>query len=107
MPLLFSYGTLQQSDVQLATFGRRLVGKPDALLGFEPSPVAIRDSLRARACGRTHSANITNTGEAVLRYPRLGKRLGFTSTTNELELFPVAARGRVGGVALRFRLSRS
>jgi hypothetical protein len=28
--LLFSYGTLQQPDVQLATFGRRLGGERDA-----------------------------------------------------------------------------
>ena len=31
MPLLFSYGTLQQKNVQLATFGRLLQGQ---LLGF-------------------------------------------------------------------------
>jgi gamma-glutamylcyclotransferase (GGCT)/AIG2-like uncharacterized protein YtfP len=35
MPLLFSYGTLQQEDVQRDTFGRVLVGRPDALPGFE------------------------------------------------------------------------
>ena len=35
MPLLFSYGTLQQSDVQRETFGRALVGQPDALPAFE------------------------------------------------------------------------
>ena len=32
MPLLFSYGTLQQAEVQLATFGRLLQGAPDALV---------------------------------------------------------------------------
>ncbi len=35
MPLLFSYGTLQQEDVQLSTFGRLLQGQRDELLGFE------------------------------------------------------------------------
>ena len=35
MPLLFSYGTLQQADVQRETFGRILVGAPDALPAFE------------------------------------------------------------------------
>jgi hypothetical protein len=30
---LFSYGTLRQEEVQLATFGRRLAGRPDALVG--------------------------------------------------------------------------
>jgi hypothetical protein len=37
MPLLFSYGTLQEEKVQLSTFGRRLGGQRDELLGFEPS----------------------------------------------------------------------
>lgn len=31
---LFSYGTLQQTDVQLATFNRLLEGHPDALVGY-------------------------------------------------------------------------
>ena len=35
MPRLFSYGSLQQPDVQLATFGRQLAGSQDALMGFE------------------------------------------------------------------------
>jgi hypothetical protein len=34
MPLLFSYGTLQQKDGQIATFGRLLAGEPDELGGF-------------------------------------------------------------------------
>jgi hypothetical protein len=33
MPLLFSYGTLQQEGVQRATFGRLLKGSADALVG--------------------------------------------------------------------------
>ena len=35
MPYLFAYGTLQQDDVQRATFGRPLHGQSDALVGFE------------------------------------------------------------------------
>jgi len=34
MPRLFSYGSLQQASVQLATFGRLLPGKRDGLAGF-------------------------------------------------------------------------
>jgi gamma-glutamylcyclotransferase (GGCT)/AIG2-like uncharacterized protein YtfP len=34
MPLLFSYGTLRETSVQLATFGRELSGREDALPGF-------------------------------------------------------------------------
>jgi hypothetical protein len=43
MPLLFSYGTLQQEEVQLSTFGRRLQGQQDQLVGFEQSFVQIED----------------------------------------------------------------
>lgn len=32
--LLFSYGTLQHKDVQIATFGRELTGRKDSLLGY-------------------------------------------------------------------------
>jgi hypothetical protein len=41
--LLFSYGTLRQANVQLATFGRRLEGHPDALPGYALAPLAIED----------------------------------------------------------------
>ena len=40
---LFSYGTLRQRDVQLATFGRELAGEPDALEGYVLGTVTIRD----------------------------------------------------------------
>ena len=43
MERLFSYGTLQQENVQLATFGRLLKGAPDALVGFKQELVAITD----------------------------------------------------------------
>src|SRR3954468_15436580 len=61
MPLLFSYGTLQEDRVQLATFGRLLIGTRDALPGFEPSLVPIGDPSVAAASGRTHHANVTRT----------------------------------------------
>jgi hypothetical protein len=41
MALLFSYGTLQQADVQLALFGHLLEGRPDELVGFERSWIEI------------------------------------------------------------------
>ena len=37
MPLIFSYGTLQQADVQWTTFGRLLEGRRDELSGFAVS----------------------------------------------------------------------
>jgi len=62
MPLLFSYGTLQQEDVQLSTFGRLLQGQRDELPGFEPSLVSIEDPLVVAASGKTHHANVTFNG---------------------------------------------
>lgn len=40
---LFSYGTLQQENVQLETFGRLLKGQADALVGFRKDTVEITD----------------------------------------------------------------
>ncbi len=67
MPLLFSYGSLQQEDVQLSTFGRRLDGERDALLRFEHSLVRIEDPRVAAAIGRTHHANILFNGNEESR----------------------------------------
>jgi gamma-glutamylcyclotransferase (GGCT)/AIG2-like uncharacterized protein YtfP len=54
MPLLFSYGTLQQDDVQLSTFGRLLQGHSDELVGFEQSLVKIEDPGVVATSGKTH-----------------------------------------------------
>lgn len=40
---LFSYGTLQQDNVQMASFGRLLVGRADAMPGFKKEMVEITD----------------------------------------------------------------
>ena len=50
---LFSYGTLRQSEVQLATFGRQLAGRPDALLGYRLAPLAMSDPEVVRISGKT------------------------------------------------------
>jgi gamma-glutamylcyclotransferase (GGCT)/AIG2-like uncharacterized protein YtfP len=41
--LLFSYGTLRQPEVQIATFGRELDGHADAIVGFDLDHVTITD----------------------------------------------------------------
>ena len=41
--LLFSYGTLQQENVQRALFGRLLDGGPDELVGFAQQTLEIND----------------------------------------------------------------
>ena len=38
---LFSYGTLQQREVQLANYKRELAGQPDMLVGYRLEPVEI------------------------------------------------------------------
>lgn len=40
---LFSYGTLQQPEVQQATFGRLLDGWPDTVLGFLLETLKVTD----------------------------------------------------------------
>ena len=62
MPLLFSYGTLQQEHVQLSTFGRLLQGQSDELLGFERSLVVIEDPRVVATSGKTHHDNVTFKG---------------------------------------------
>jgi gamma-glutamylcyclotransferase (GGCT)/AIG2-like uncharacterized protein YtfP len=62
MPLVFSYGTLQEGDVQLSTFGRRLHGENDELVGYEPSWVKIEDPQVAARLGKTHHANVKFNG---------------------------------------------
>jgi gamma-glutamylcyclotransferase (GGCT)/AIG2-like uncharacterized protein YtfP len=62
MPLLFSYGTLQQPQVQMSTFGRLLDGQPDALVGFEQSLLAIEDPEFVATSGKSHHAIVTFTG---------------------------------------------
>jgi gamma-glutamylcyclotransferase (GGCT)/AIG2-like uncharacterized protein YtfP len=41
--LLFSYGTLRQPEVQLATFGRLLAGRETAVVGFRLEWLTITD----------------------------------------------------------------
>jgi gamma-glutamylcyclotransferase (GGCT)/AIG2-like uncharacterized protein YtfP len=62
MPLLFSYGTLQDVRVQRSTFGRLLEGQRDELPGFEQSLMRIADARVAAADGRTHLANVQFNG---------------------------------------------
>ncbi len=40
---LFSYGTLQRSEVQLELFGRLLTGTKDILKGYKLSSIEIKD----------------------------------------------------------------
>ena len=48
---LFSYGTLQMREVQLANYGRELEGTPDALVGYRLTSVPDRDPNAVRISG--------------------------------------------------------
>ena len=81
MPRLFSYGTLQDERVQVATFGRRLGGEANAIVGYQPSRVRIVDDALVASLGRTHHANATFTGVDADRVTGMV----FTVTDAELE----------------------
>lgn len=61
MEKLFSYGTLQQEEVQLATFGRKLTGAQDALLGYKRSMVEITDPEVLATSGKKFHPIVTST----------------------------------------------
>src|SRR5947209_20573669 len=61
---LFSYGTLQQTDVQLATYGRTLVGTADMLRGYRLAPLEITDPNVIAISGKTVHTIACATGAA-------------------------------------------
>lgn len=62
MPLLFSYGTLQQEAVQRSTFGRSLRGAPDELVGFEQAVFMVEDPQFVAASGKADHAIVKFNG---------------------------------------------
>jgi hypothetical protein len=50
---LFSYGTLQLPEVQIANYGRRLDGEPDALIGYRLVPLEINNPEVVRISGKS------------------------------------------------------
>lgn len=52
MPKLFSYGTLQDPQVQLATFRRLLNGSPEVLSGYKLSLIKITDPEIIKTSGK-------------------------------------------------------
>ena len=67
MPLLFSYGTLQQENVQVKTFGRLLSGERDELLGFEQGLLRIEDPQVVATSGKTHHPILRFDGKRTSR----------------------------------------
>ena len=62
MELLFSYGTLQQSQVQIDTFGRLPDGDKDTLIGFELDTVKITDPQVIASSGKEYHPILVFTG---------------------------------------------
>ena len=60
---LFSYGTLQQADVQLSSFGRLLKGADDALPGFKQSMIEITDADVIRKSGKSFHPIVVATND--------------------------------------------
>ena len=67
MPLLFSYGTLQIPDMQLATFGRLLRGEKDEAVACERQIVAIDDPAVISATGRGEHVTLRFNGRMQSR----------------------------------------
>lgn len=63
--LLFSYGTLQNPEVQLDTFGRLVAGEDDALPGFTVDYAEIDDPRVVDLSGHSVHPIVRPTGNAL------------------------------------------
>ena len=64
---LFSYGTLQQREVQLANYARLIEGEPDALTGYSLAPVEIDDPGVVEISGKAVHLIARATGDPADR----------------------------------------
>lgn len=61
---LFSYGTLQQRQVQLDTFGRELTGQADVLVGFSLTMLKITDPQVLASSGQAYHPILRRSGRS-------------------------------------------
>jgi hypothetical protein len=59
---LFSYGTLQTVSVQLSTFGRKLTGSSDVLVGYRLQMIQITDQEFVAMSGAEYHRTLKYTG---------------------------------------------
>ena len=78
---LFAYGTLRLAEVQRATFGRLLDGRPDSLPGYRLEPLIIRDENVVALSGLDIHQAARPTGDPADRVPGILFRI----TKAELE----------------------
>ncbi|BCB75997.1 gamma-glutamylcyclotransferase [Phytohabitans flavus] len=64
MPLLFSYGTLRDPEVQRASFGRELSGREDHLVGYRLELLEITDEHVLDLSGLAQHPIVVATGDA-------------------------------------------
>ena len=91
---LFSYGTLRQPEVQRATFGRLLEGRPDTLAGFVLAPLVISDPEVVRLSGAAVHKIAQRTGDPA----DLVEGMVFSITPAELaaaDAYEVDVYGRI------------
>jgi hypothetical protein len=95
---LFSYGTLQWPQVQAATFGRLVEGRPDALTGFRLAALAISDPKVVETSGAAIHTIARPTGDPRDRI----EGVLFTITAAELQ---AADRYEVDAVRIEVTLA--
>ena len=67
--LLFSYGTLQDKNVQVAHFGRELRGHRDSVPGYRQAMLEITDPDVIAASGKTHHPIVEPSPNAADEVP--------------------------------------
>ena len=91
---LFSYGTLQLPEVQRATYGRLLEGRPDALVGYRLEPIVISSAEVVGISGLEVHTIARHTGDPA----DVIEGIVFTLTQAEIEatdLYETDAYARV------------
>ena len=91
---LFSYGTLQQREVQVANYGRPLEGTPDVLRGYRLAPLRISDPEVVRISRKAVHTIARQTGDPADRIAGVS----FLLTPDELaatDRYEVDVYGRV------------
>ena len=81
MEKLFSYGTLKFEHVQIETFGRKLDGEEDALIGYKLCTIKIKDKAIIKTSGTDIHPILKFTGNNT----DLVEGIIFELTTSELQ----------------------
>ena len=114
MPLIFSYGSLQEEAVQLSIYGRALRGEPDELLDCVCTQIKVPKWHKAAANGVTHYANVSFTpgsGSRVagtvleLSDSELAASDGYERDAEYVRVMTTLASGRRAWVYLSGRVS--